>query len=162
MILRITEPGVFQHPVLAGWLSKVCTHFSLPTYAPAYIPEICARANTLVLLGLEAESLHAILVIEPPSPLTLYPIITLGYNSGSAMLGRALVDEAAAWCRQRGITHCHGINGSGKSDAAYERLARSWGWQVANRQAFMTFAVPPGEQDGPAVDTRTRLGLPAT
>ena len=161
MILRLTEPEVLRHPALASWLDAVCTKLERP-HAPAYIIDLCAKPDTLVLLGIEAQKPRALLVLQPPSPLTLYPIITLGYNSGSALLGKSMMDAAATWCGQQGSAFCHAVNGSGASDAAYERCGRRCGWSVVDRQTFITFAVPQELNDGPAVDTRTRLGLPAT
>jgi hypothetical protein len=152
VILRVTEPKVWEHPVLTGFLAEVCGKLPTRTGAEAYIARICALPDVLVLLGIEDQKPAALLVLEPPSPITLHPVFTLGYNSGTALLGLAMMDQAAVWCGQQGVAFCHMVNGSGRSDAAYERRARAAGWRIENRQTFLTLAVPQGVGNGSALD----------
>lgn len=154
--LRVQHPLILRHPALWPWLGSVCAAMDRPK-AAAFIADLCGRSDALVLLGVEDRPC-ALLCAELPSPLNLFPWITLGYNDGSPALGREMMRQAAQWFRAHGHTTFQAINGSGRSDAAYARGLRCVG-EVTERHSLLTVALREEEQDGAEVSGRARLGV---
>jgi hypothetical protein len=125
MIHRLLHPAVLYH--LLPWLEEVCEHLGLDISASPYIADLCGKAHTQVLLGVEEERPVALLVTQLPTPLMLYPTILLGYNTGSKPLGAEMMHTAAQWLRAEGFDCFLATNRSGRSDAAYERGFRPHG-----------------------------------
>lgn len=121
MIARIVSTKVFELPPVWEFLQGVCAHFRLPHAACLEICGMCGRADTQLLLGIEAETPKALLVTQLPSPLMLLPTIVLGYNSGSWALGEEMMAQAGTFARAAGFDRVLLVNRSGRGDAAYAR-----------------------------------------
>jgi hypothetical protein len=158
LIVALT-PEQICHTEIAPRLAGILTKLDRPAAAVAHLLRVAERGG-LVLAGIEGLMLKALLVLELPGGLSLYPIITLGYNAGSAALGIEMMRATTEWCRARGFAHCHAVT-DGARDGAYARLCRRIGWRVVKRKTFHTFALPQ-EKTGnePAMDVRG-LGVSA-
>jgi hypothetical protein len=137
LIERVTVPAVLRHPTLRPWLwwtvSKVAGRCE--PIAP-HIEEICGEPHTQVLVGVEEDALHALLVTQLPTPFMLLPTVLFGYNDGSRNLGHAMMAEAASWAREHGFEKLLMVNRSGRSDAAYARTLRRIGMITGRASVF--------------------------
>ena len=85
LVERVTRcRRVSRHSALRPWLwwtvSKVAGRCE--PIAP-HIEEICGEPHTQVLVGVEEDALHALLVTQLPTPFMLLPTVLFGYNSNT-------------------------------------------------------------------------------